>query len=105
AAETVAQAATFGLSEDKRRSIEFALEHLVAQAGVRGHAVPQSVELPPGSPFGSLKVQKDSCTLCLACIGACPESALLDNPDSPQLRFIERNCVQCGLCVQTCPEQ
>ncbi len=104
-AETVAQAAAFGLSEDKRVSIEFALEHLVGQARLRGHAVPQSVGLPARSPFGSLKVERDSCTLCLACIGACPESALLDNPDSPQLRFIERNCVQCGLCVQTCPEQ
>jgi len=105
AAESVAQPAAFGLSEDKRRSIEFALDHLVAHAVARARTVPQSVELPAGSPFGSLKVQRDSCTLCLACIGACPESALLDNPDSPQLRFIERNCVQCGLCVKTCPEQ
>lgn len=104
-AETVEQPATFGLSEDKRRSIEFALDHLVEQARSRTRIVPQSVALPAGAPFGSLKVQRDSCTLCLACIGACPESALLDNPDSPQLRFIERNCVQCGLCVQTCPEQ
>lgn len=104
-AEGVAKAATFGLSEDKRRSIEFALDHLLEQAKTRGSTVPQSVKLPAGAPFGALKVQRDSCTLCLACIGACPESALLDNPDSPQLRFIERNCVQCGLCVQTCPEQ
>lgn len=22
----------------------------------------------------------------------------------PQLRFIEKNCVQCGLCADTCPE-
>jgi Fe-S-cluster-containing hydrogenase component 2 len=43
--------------------------------------------------------------MCLSCVGACPESALLDNPDQPQLRFIEKNCVQCGLCVTTCPEQ
>jgi ferredoxin len=42
--------------------------------------------------------------LCLACVGACPEGALLDNPDRPQLRFIEKNCVQCGLCAATCPE-
>lgn len=25
-------------------------------------------------------------------------------PTAPQLRFIEKNCVQCGLCVTTCPE-
>jgi ferredoxin len=30
---------------------------------------------------------------------------LQDNPDAPQLRFIEKNCVQCGLCATTCPEQ
>ena len=29
---------------------------------------------------------------------------MLDNPELPQLRFIEKNCVQCGLCVKTCPE-
>jgi len=42
--------------------------------------------------------------MCLACVGACPEGALLDNPERPQLRFIEMNCVQCGLCEATCPE-
>jgi ferredoxin len=29
---------------------------------------------------------------------------LQDNPELPQLRFIEKNCVQCGLCATTCPE-
>ncbi|RPH59543.1 MAG: 4Fe-4S ferredoxin, partial [Burkholderiales bacterium] len=101
----IAQSASFALSEDKRRSIEFALDHLAGQAKANGFAVPQSVALAAGAPFGTLKVRRDSCTLCMACIGACPESALLDNPDSPQLRFIERNCVQCGLCAKTCPEQ
>ena len=42
--------------------------------------------------------------MCLSCVGACPESALADNPDQPQLRFVEKNCVQCGLCATTCPE-
>ena len=46
----------------------------------------------------------ERCTMCLACVGACPASALADNPDTPQLRFIEKNCVQCGLCASTCPE-
>jgi ferredoxin len=43
--------------------------------------------------------------MCLSCVGACPEGALLDNPEHPELRFIEKNCVQCGLCKTTCPEQ
>jgi ferredoxin len=40
----------------------------------------------------------------MACVGACPESALHDGRDRPMLKFIERNCVQCGLCEVTCPE-
>ena len=34
--------------------------------------------LPGGAPFGALAVNKQTCTLCKACIGACPESALID---------------------------
>ena len=49
-------------------------------------------------------MNKQTCTLCMACVGACPETALLDSKETPQLRFIERNCVQCGLCAKTCPE-
>ena len=42
--------------------------------------------------------------MCLACVGACPDGAILDNAETPQLRFIEAKCVQCGLCATTCPE-
>ena len=50
-------------------------------------------------------VNKETCTLCMACVGVCPESALVDGRDRPMLKFIERNCVQCGLCEKTCPEK
>jgi ferredoxin len=68
-------------------------------------AQPEQIALPSGSPFGTLTINASRCTLCKACIGACPSSALLDAEDAPKLRFIERNCVQCGLCETTCPEQ
>ena len=100
-AQTVARAATFAAQADKRGTLDMALEHLLAQAPVKAEVIP----LPAaGSPYGSLLVNTDTCTMCLSCVGACPESALLDNPDAPQLRFIEKNCVQCGLCATTCPE-
>jgi ferredoxin len=98
----VARAAAFSVQADKRATLDLAIEHLMQC----GSNVPVSIALPAsGSPFGTLQVDTAACTLCLACVGACPEAALADNPDRPQLRFIEKNCVQCGLCASTCPEQ
>ncbi|MGH8692578.1 MAG: 4Fe-4S dicluster domain-containing protein [Burkholderiales bacterium] len=96
-AATVAKAATFNLSAEKRTTLDFAIGHLARNEEKR-------IPLPAGAPFGALEVNKQTCTLCKACIGACPESALIDSAETPSLRFIERNCVQCGLCVNTCPE-
>jgi ferredoxin len=54
--------------------------------------------------LGTIVVDGSKCTLCISCVGACPSSALQDNPLQPEIRFIEKNCVQCGLCAKTCPE-
>jgi ferredoxin len=99
-AATAAKPATFNLAAEKRTSLDFEIEHLARHAP----APREVLALPAGAPFGALAVNKDACTLCKACIGACPEGALLDAPETPALRFIERNCVQCGLCARTCPE-
>ncbi len=90
----------FAVTQDKRGTLELALDHLVEQARV----TPEAIALPVGAPFGEVLVDKEKCTLCLSCVSACPASALQDNPLMPQLRFVEKNCVQCGLCVTTCPE-
>ncbi len=97
----VASAAVFNLSPDKRTSLDFVVEHLAKHAP----APKEVIALERGAAFGTLTVDRDLCTLCKACVGACPESALIDVPDAPVLRFIERNCVQCGLCANTCPER
>jgi ferredoxin len=100
-AATVARAATFRVQPEKRSTLDLAIDHLLQNAAV----VPDAIALPaPASPFGNLIVDRAACTLCLACVGACPEAALADNTDKPQLRFFEKNCVQCGLCASTCPE-
>jgi ferredoxin len=97
-----AVAARFAVAQEKRSTLDFALDHLITQAPA---PVPEAIPLPAaGSPFGSLTVDANACTLCLSCVSACPASALQDNPDLPQLKFIEKNCVQCGLCATTCPE-
>ena len=101
AAQGVAQPGALAAQADKRATLDLALDHLLTHAP----AAADDIVLPAaGSPFGSLQVDTAKCTMCLSCVGACPEAALADNPDKPQLRFIEKNCVQCGLCATTCPE-
>jgi ferredoxin len=100
AALAVRSAATFALTADKRTTAALAIEHLARHA-----PVPQrEIKLPAGSPFGTIEVNRDTCTMCLACVGACPVGALLDAQELPQLRLIETKCVQCGICAATCPE-
>jgi ferredoxin len=102
-AQGVARRASFAVQAEKRATLELALDHLL-QDSVRFTPRPEAIALPAASPLGTIEVNRDTCTLCLSCVSACPASALQDNPDRPQLRFIEKNCVQCGLCVATCPE-
>ncbi len=101
-AQGVSRSAGFAIQADKRATLELALDHLMENAPIK----PEVIALPAtGSPLGALALNKDACTLCLSCINACPAGALQDNAESPQLKFIEKNCVQCGLCVSTCPEK
>jgi len=93
---------SFGLSNQKRETVEAVLEYLQKQAKT---PLPEAgVALPKSSLLGGLLMNKEACTLCMSCVSSCPEGALLDNPDEPKLSFIEKQCVQCGICVQTCPE-
>jgi ferredoxin len=85
----------------KRTLLRLALQELHGAAPAPQDHVP----LPESAPFGRVVVDVSGCTLCLACVGACPTGALVDNPERPQLAFIEDACVQCGLCRSTCPER
>ncbi len=102
ALNSICTPASFGLSNQKRETLEAVLEHLQKQAKT---PIPEvGVALPKNALLGGLAIHKDACTLCMSCVSSCPEGALLDNPDEPILSFIEKQCVQCGICAQTCPE-
>jgi ferredoxin len=94
------QAALFAVAADKRGTLDLVIGHLLKFAATK----PEQIALPAGALYGAVNINKAACTLCMSCVGACPESALMDNADLPQLRFVEKNCVQCGLCETTCPE-
>ncbi len=104
--KTPATPARFAVMAEKRGTLDLALDHLITHAPLAASERPEAIALPAqASPFGAVMVDKDRCTLCLSCVSSCPAGALQDNPQLPQLRFIEKNCVQCGLCVSTCPER
>ena len=92
--------AVFHLSTEKRNTLDYALDHLHRHAPQQ----PPHIGLPAKAPFGALLVDRQACSLCMSCVGVCPANALQDGQGAPQLRFIEKNCVQCGLCANTCPE-
>ena len=85
----------------KRSQLRLALDALHRKAPSKV----EEIALPAGAPFGRVNVDVAGCTLCLACVGACPTGALKDNESLPQLSFAEDACVQCGLCKNTCPEK
>ncbi len=85
----------------KRELLRSALRALHASAPTSADVV----GLPTGAPLGAVEIDAQGCTLCLACVAACPTGALNDSPQEPVLRFTEDACVQCGLCAATCPEK
>jgi len=96
--QNVAQPAAPILPIGNRRQVT----RLAAKA-LRG--MPETpIPLPAGAPYGAVVVDTNACTLCLSCVSLCPSGALLDNSDSPQLRFQEDACLQCGICSHACPE-
>lgn len=93
--------ASFMPSGGKRSVLRFALSELHNAAPAPVDVIP----LPALAPFGAVEVDAAGCTLCHACVSACPTGALTDDPERPVLRFVEDACVQCGLCKSTCPEK
>ena len=100
--ERAIEPALHDMPEGKRNAIFRALDHLVAEL----RPEQDRIDLPWPGPFGEAIIDAEKCTLCMACVGACPGRALQDgsNREVPEVFFVEANCLQCGGCVQTCPE-
>lgn len=55
--------------------------------------------------YGQVKVDTNTCTLCLACVGACNVGALVADSKENTLKFNASLCTACGYCVASCAEK
>lgn len=55
--------------------------------------------------YGNLKINEDTCTLCMSCVGVCNVSALTAHPEDNTLKFNPSICTNCGYCEVACPEE
>ncbi|EGK8126475.1 4Fe-4S dicluster domain-containing protein [Campylobacter upsaliensis] len=55
--------------------------------------------------YGDLRLNVDTCTLCLACVGACNVGALIADSKENALKFNPSLCTTCGYCEVSCAEK
>ncbi len=89
----------FSDDRDSRMLVRLAVQQLYDRLNGKQPSLP----LPEGSPFGAVAVDP-ACTLCMACVDACPSKALIAGGSAPRLEFIESRCNQCHGCTDVCPE-
>ncbi len=49
-----------------------------------------------------LKINKEKCTACYACVRACPVKAIRVQPDQKKPEIIMERCIGCGSCTAAC---
>ena len=51
-----------------------------------------------------IKVNKEKCVGCGACVQTCPEGAIKIGSDG-KAEIDQEKCVKCGRCIEVCPMQ
>jgi Fe-S-cluster-containing dehydrogenase component len=55
-------------------------------------------------PIGrGIKMIKELCTDCTACIPVCPVGALYRDTKDLSVKFDAEKCITCGICIKACP--
>ncbi len=93
------KAGNFSIAGGKRERLQVAFSELY-----RPNRDEATTPLAKGAPFGQIIVDREACTLCMACAAVCPAEAVTSGGGEPRLLFDESACLQCGLCEKACPE-
>jgi len=75
----------------KKKSYDDAIR-FISDAGVEVQALVKDVSR-----------KEDRCTHCGACITMCPVAALVVEPQTRRVDFLDTKCIACGLCIKACP--
>ncbi len=95
------QECKYGINEDglnKREIFSVRLSHLVGEDNLGAVKTGEHVH------YGDIIINKETCTLCLSCVGACNVGALMAHPEDNTLRFNPSICTNCAYCEVVCPE-
>jgi len=84
--------APFAVTAEKRGTLGLVIDHLLENApALKTPNPPEALPLPQeGALFGTVNINKDTCTLCMSCVSACPAQALQDNTQAPQLTLCRK---------------
>lgn len=55
--------------------------------------------------YGKIHINRDTCTLCLSCVGACNVNALIADQSDNSIKFNPSVCTACGYCELSCAEK
>ena len=59
----------------------------------------------PTARFCNININREKCSLCLACANVCNVGAMKAKEEDFSLRFTPSECTNCRLCVELCPEK
>lgn len=55
--------------------------------------------------YAKIRINEETCTLCLSCVGACNVDALVADTKDNSIKFNPSLCTACGYCTMSCAEK
>jgi len=84
--------------------IVFLFDLFAVKNGFCGHVCPLGSFYALTGRFGFLRIgyNNDKCTLCMKCLGICPESQVLHLVGKESGAVLSGECINCGRCIEVC---
>ena len=73
--------------------------------GPGDHSRSDEAILDASAPGGVVRIDPGECSLCGACVLACPTGAIARSEVEPELILDAARCLGCGRCAAACPEE